>query len=172
MRVAHVKEAHLQHIGLLGCGPVHGQAHAGQQRRSAAVAIGVQAVEGTGLDQGFNGAFVDGLAIDPGAKIEQAVEGTATFTRAAFAGRDDGLDGTLPGAFDGTQAVTHGLVVDGLEAVRATVDVGCIKAHAKNLGVGQQHLELVGVVGFDGHVGGIKLRRAVDLDPGRVIGQQ
>src|SRR5206468_474942 len=102
-----VEQPALVGVRRLRVGPVEGEADAGQRAR----AIGMQFVEGAGLDQRLDDALVDALAIHARAEVEQAAE------RAAFlARRHDGLDRALPRALDRTEPIAHALGLDRLEA--------------------------------------------------------
>jgi hypothetical protein len=79
-------------------------------------------------------------------KSNRLRKGPPPWPSAPFARGHDGLDGALPRALHRAQAVAHQLVGDRLEAVHAAVHVGRLEADAEQLGVGQQHLQLVGVV--------------------------
>lgn len=78
---------------------------------------GFDAIEGTGLDQGFDHALVDGFEVDALAKVVDAGKG------AAFAGLDDRVDGVFADAFDASEAKAD-LVTDGDKASVGFVDVG------------------------------------------------
>ena len=135
----------------------------------------MQRVECAGLDQRFDRALVDAAAVDANAEVVKAGEGTpfATGGASRFPGLDDRLDRLLPRAFHGSQAVADHLVGDRFEAMVAAVDVRRLERETKILlRVFEQHLELVGVVHFHGHVGAEELRRVMHLQPARVIREQ
>ncbi len=171
---AEVEQARLLRMRGLGIGPFERQAHAGQR----AGAVGMQQIEAASLDQRVDHALVHARAVDPLGEVEQAGERPrrVALLGAPLAGRDDGLHRALPGALDGAQPVVDQLVAclarRRLEAVHADVDVGRRERDAELLGVGEQHLQLLAVAHFDGHVGGVELRRAMRLQPGRVVRQQ
>ncbi|MNL84616.1 hypothetical protein D3C87_2126390 [compost metagenome] len=79
----------------------------------------------------------------------------------------------LTRSLHGAQAVSDDLVGDGLEPVEAPVDVWRLETDTEVFDrVLVQHLELVGVVHFHGHVGAEELRGEMHLEPARVIRQQ
>ena len=168
----HVEQPALVGIGQRLVGELEGMVDGGHQGR----AVQFDGIEGTALDQGFQRALVQARAVHAHAEVGQALErplvGAARAHATAFTGRDDGLDGLLARALDGTQAIAYDLVGDGLEAVHAAVDIRRLEADAHLERVFVQHLELVGVVHFHGHVPAVELGRVVHLQPGRVIGQQ
>ena len=76
---AEVEQAALVGVRRLRVGPVEGEADAGQQLD----ALGMQRVEGAGLDQRLDDALVDAAAVDAGAEVEQAGERRRRSSRAA-----------------------------------------------------------------------------------------
>ena len=69
-------------------GPIEDQIQVGHQL--GPVGLGFEAVEGTGMDQGFQGAAVEGLARDAIAEIGEGAEGAL-----GFAGADQVADGPI-----------------------------------------------------------------------------
>ena len=169
---AHVKQAGLVGVRQHGRTKVKRQVERGQQ----AGAVALQRVKGACLDQRFDRALVDAAAVDPGTKVKQAVKGARLTAHgagtAAFARRHNRLNGLLPGALDGTQAVADDPVGNWLEPVRAAVDIGWLKAQSHAQRVFKQHLELVGVVHFHRHIGAEELGRVMHLEPAGVISQK
>ena len=112
------------------------------------------------------------------AKSKMLVNGRATSLCSVRPSRAATMASTAPwpGALDGAQAVVDQLVAGaprrGLEAVDADVDVGRRERDAELLRVGEQHLQLLAVAHFDGHVGRVELRGAMGLQPGGVVRQQ
>ena len=127
----------------------------------------MQGIKSTGFDQGFHRALVQATAVYSHTEVKQAGEGSTLLARF-----DDGIDGLLSCAFDGAQTVPNDFVGHRFKAVRAAIDIGRIKAHAKLQGIFKQHFQFVGVVHFDGHVGAEKLCGEMHLEPTRVIRQQ
>ena len=177
MRIAKVEQAALIGIRFLCFGMAVAAHDAGQQ----AGAVGFQRIKSAALDQRIDHPLVDRLAVDALAEVEKALERPA---RRAL--RHQRFDRALAGALDGTQAVIDTLqalraagralaAVLGfhrLETVHAQVDVRRLELDAKQLGVIQQDLELVGVVRLNRHIGGEELGREVGFEPSRVVRQQ
>ena len=145
MAVAKVEQAALVGIGRQRVGVLEGQRCGRQQ----AGAMRLQRIESPGLDQGFDHALVDQLAVHARTEIEEALERAIGLALA-----HDGLDRPLPRALDGAQRVADRLVVDRDEAPRALVHIGRREGDAEVLrGIVVEDLELVGVVAGDAHVG-------------------
>ena len=158
-----VEQPALVGIRLGRVGEVESAVHRGDQRGS----VELQRVERAGLDQGFQTTLVQPGAVHPHTEVEQAGKGAALLAR-----RHDGLDGLLPGSLDRTESVADHLSRHRFEAVDAAIHVGRLERHAHLARVLEQHAQLVGVVHLHRHVGAEKLGREVDLEPGRVVGQE
>ena len=161
--IGQVEQSNLMGVGLLGQGIVESQIDACQQGG----AIEMQTVECASLDQRLYRAFVEFAAIDACTKIKQAGKRTVFLTRGHNRGNC-----AFACTLDGAQAVADDAVADRLKAVLAAVDVGRFELHAHSNGILMQHLELVGVVEFHGHVGAEELGGKVCFQPGGLVGQQ
>ena len=168
----HVEQAALVGVGQLGVGIFKGIFHRGLQRGP----IAFDGIKSPGFDERLQGALVELGAVHTHTKIPQALERPlhmALWPHAlAVACGHDGFNGRLPGAFDGAQPIADHVVGHRLKAVMAPVDVGRLKAQAHLQRILVQHLELVGVVHFHGHVAAEKLGGVMHLQPRRLVSQQ
>ncbi len=168
----HVKQTTL--IGVRQC--CRSKIECTVQRRQQARTVALDRVKGAGLDQCLHGSLVDAIAIHPHTKIKQAPERARLCARrsgpTSFARRHKRLDGLLTRTLDGTEPIANHLVGNRLKADTPPVHVGRFKTQAHLQCVLVQHLELVRVVHFDGHVGAEELGRVMHLEPCRVIRQQ
>ncbi len=164
----HVKQAALVGIGLSGTGKI--KSHIDRIKHGCAVLL--QGIKRTGFDQGFDRAFVDLAALYPHAKIKQAGEGAARFTRC-----NNRFHRLLPCPFDGPQPIANHGLGHRLKAVHPTVHIRWLKSHSGFphdglLRVLEQNFQLVGVAHLNGHVGAEELGRVMHLQPGGVVGQE
>ena len=148
-----------------------------QQHRTVLVDVGLpgfglvmekrpQAVKGTAADQAIEGALVDALEVNPGAKIEQISE------RPVLACLGNGFDRPLAHPLDRPKTINDPAFIVYRELELGGIHIRRVETqlHAANL-FDQDH-HLVGVVHIRRQYRGHKWRRVMGFQPGRLVRHQ